>query len=148
MCNPFRQEDLVFISNSTLQNHYCLGLSSFGELIVQISDWLLMCVFMTKISFLLQHSNQKNSNVQYVQTGTLSFHFSFNFTKPFLSGSKYIWRTNCLDKCSGTFEYVYDQHYALAIVTQPKKEECAIPLDKNTQYSFIVQFYRTIFDWV
>ena len=32
MCNPFRKEDSVFISHSTLQNHFCLGLSSFGEL--------------------------------------------------------------------------------------------------------------------
>ena len=30
--NPFRKEDSVFISHSTLQNHFCLGLSSFGEL--------------------------------------------------------------------------------------------------------------------
>ena len=49
------------------------------------------------------------------------FHFSFNFTKPFLSGSKYIWSNICLDKCSGTLLYVYDQHYAILVVTQQKK---------------------------
>ena len=50
------------------------------------------------------------------------FHFSFNFTKPFLSGSKYIWRTNCLDKCSGTFVSVYNQYYALVVVINQNKE--------------------------
>ena len=59
------------------------------------------------------------------------FHFSFNFTKPFLSGSMYIWRNNCLHKCSGTFVYVYDQHYAIVLVTQTKKKDCAIPLDRK-----------------
>ena len=64
------------------------------------------------------------------------------------SGSKYIWKTNCLDKCSGTFVYMYYQRYALMIVTQPRNKECAIPLDRNTKFSFIIKFYRTIIDWV
>ena len=28
--NPFRQEDFFYIYNLTLQNHFCMGLSSFG----------------------------------------------------------------------------------------------------------------------
>ena len=66
------------------------------------------------------NSTKKKSNVQSVQKGRLSFHFSFNFTKPFLSGSKQFWRTKILDKCQGDFVCLYDQNYALVIVTQPK----------------------------
>ena len=37
-------------------------------------------------------AQQKNMDVKSVSTGNLSFHFLFEFTKPFLSGSKQFWR--------------------------------------------------------
>ena len=40
---------------------------------------------------------------------------------------------------------VYDQNYALEMVTQTKNEECAIHLDINNQFSFLIQFKRTSF---
>ena len=47
----------------------------------------------------------------------------------------------------GCFVCVYDQNYALVIVTQPKEEEFPIQLAKISQCSFLIQIYKTIFFW-
>ena len=39
---------------------------------------------------------------------------------------------------AGNCVCVYDQNYALVMVNQPRKEECAIRLDKKTQFSFLI----------
>ena len=43
---------------------------------------------------------------------------------------------------------VYDQSYALVILTQQKKEELEIRLERKTNFSFLVQLYKTIYVWV
>ena len=48
MVSLFRQEDLAFIHHSILQNCFCLGLSSFGELDLYISARVLLCVCVLK----------------------------------------------------------------------------------------------------
>ena len=53
-------------------------------------------------------AQQKGTNVKSFQTGRLSFHLLFNFTKPLLSGPKQFWITNWLDECLGDFVCVYD----------------------------------------
>ena len=85
-------------------------------------------------------SKQKNMKAQYVQTGTLRFHLSFHFTKPLLSGPKYFWTNNCLDKCSGTFLCVYNKHYALVLVTQPNQNVMCNPLRQE----YLVFIYCSI----
>ena len=52
-----------------------------------------------------------------------------------------------LDRCWGAFVCVYDQNYALVIVTQPKKEEFPIQLARISQCSFLIKIYKTIFVW-
>ena len=42
---------------------------------------------------------------------------------------------------------VYDQTYALEIVTQLKKEKCAIRLDKKTQFLFSFKFTKPFLSW-
>ena len=63
----------------------------------------------------------QQKNCQYNWPGKYSVNFSFKYTKLFWSETKQFWRTKILDKCSGAFVFVYDQNYALVIVTQPKK---------------------------
>ena len=50
VCNPFQQEDSGFISYSTIEIHFFLGLSSFGELNLLICDRVILCACMTKIT--------------------------------------------------------------------------------------------------
>ena len=45
MCKMFRLEESVLISHSTLQNHFCLGLSSFQEINFYINTGVLLCVY-------------------------------------------------------------------------------------------------------
>ena len=40
---------------------------------------------------------------------------------------------------------VYNQNYALVIVTQPKEEELPIRLDKQSKCLFLIQIYKTNF---
>ena len=40
------------------------------------------------------------------------------------------------------------RYYALVSVTKPKKKECAIRLDRKTQFSFLIQLHKTVFVWV
>ena len=76
--------------------------------------------------------------------------------KTFFSGSKQFCIIKLLDKYQGPCVFVYDQNYALAIVTHPKKENsrsvlpgrlCVHILFKGTQQflSVFKQFQRTNF---
>ena len=53
--------------------------------------------------------------------------FSFNFTKPVLSGYKKFLITKSLNKFQGAFVCVCDQNYPLVIITQPKKNGTCNP---------------------
>ena len=48
MSNLFRRENLAFVYHSILQNHFVLGLSSFRQLDLQISDRVLLTYIHTK----------------------------------------------------------------------------------------------------
>ena len=48
----------------------------------------------------------------------------------------------------GAFVCVYDQNYAIVIVTELKREEFAMRFDTKTQFSFLIQLYKTPFFWV
>ena len=127
MCNTFRQEDSFFIYHSTLHNNFCLSLSRFGEQNVSISARVILCVCMNKNICSFNSNRAKNKrNVQYIQIGRLSFHLSFNITQQLLSKSEKVLITKRLDKCWGAFVCVYDQNYALVILTQPKTKMCKI----------------------
>ena len=82
----------------------------------------------------------KKRNVQSVYTGRLSFHLSFNFTKPFLSGSDQFWRTKLLNKCSGTFVCVYDQNYAIVISASTKKRNVQSVQTGRLIFNFSLNF--------
>ena len=45
----------------------------------------------------------------------------------------------------GCFVCVYDQNYALVIVTQPKNEEFTNKFTRISQCNYLIQIYRTIF---
>ena len=49
---PIRNKDSVFIYYSSIQKHFCLGISTFGELKSYISARVFLCVSMTKIKLL------------------------------------------------------------------------------------------------
>ena len=66
-------------------------------------------------------NSTKKGNLQSVSPGRLNVHFSFKNTKPFLSWSKQFCRTKIVDKCKRAFVFVYNQSYALVIVTQQKE---------------------------
>ena len=59
---------------------------------------VIMCVHDERYAIILV-TQQKKRNMQPVYARRLRFHFTFNFTKPFVSGSKKFWTTNIKDKC-------------------------------------------------
>ena len=79
-----------------------------------------VCVYEQNYALVIV-TQPETRNLPSINTGRLSFYLSFIFTKPFLSGSKQFWKSNCLDKYQGAFVCVYDQNYALVILIQPKK---------------------------
>ena len=80
-------------------------------------------------------------NVKSDSTGRLSFNFSFNSAKPFLSRYKQFWGTKFLDKCQGAFVCEYDQNYTTVIVIQPKNRN--MKSDSTGRISFYFSFKFT-----
>ena len=106
-----------------------------------------VCVYDQNYAIVLV-TQQKNRTWQYIYAKILSVHLSFKYAKPFMSGYKQFWRAKLSDKCYGAFVCAYDQNYTFPIVTQPKRYESVISLDRKTQFPFIVQLYKTIYVWV
>ena len=70
--------------------------------------------------------------------------FLIQIYKPFLSETKQFWITKILHNCESAL-CVYDQNYALVIVTQSKRGEFPNKLARIIQCSFLIQIYKTNF---